>query len=417
MTELTQLAMFKQRDVEKLFAACVFASPLETVQQCGWLRPEVITDYRISKYWQAVTERIKPELSMTGQATDEILSITVEHDLLHDVSEWAGQTFLYNALPYANEISRRSYLVNISSKIGDLLKAVQQSDDNLARMTVKSMAELDVTNSTNAPVAFDIAELFDQVVMGGARSIQTHIIPLDNATGGLERQTSTYIAARPSIGKTALAWQIARTVAYSRLKVLFFSLEMSAVNLWGRASCPLINTTWRDVRAGKLTAEQKERLLAESYKLAANYDENLHIIDAPQTTETIWQATAQYRPDLIIVDHLRNVRDKHPSEVKRQGMIAERLKDVAKNFNCASLVLAQLNRQSEIRGEKRPQLSDLRDSGEIEEVADLIFMLYREEDNIDNITEVWIRKFRDGPRDVLIRLRFDPRQDWFDVPR
>lgn len=419
MTDITQLTMFKQRDVERLFAACVYSNPIEAIQLCGWLKPDMLMDDRIRRYWQTVIERIRPEMAGTDKATNEIVNITMEHDLTMDVTGWASQTFLYSPLPYANEISRRNYLTMLSTKIGELFKAIQQGNDAAARELVRGMAEMNIQNQVEVPVAFDVAETFDRVVTNGLRSVETFIPALDSATGGLERQTLSVIAARPSIGKTALAWQIARTAAYNGKSVLFFSLEMSAVNLWGRAACPLINTTWRDVRSGKLTAEQKERLLEESYKLAAQFDERLRIIDTPQTTETIWQTVAQLRPDLVVIDHLRLVKDTATSEVKRLGIISQRAKDIAKNFECSVLLLAQLNRQSEIRGEKRPILADLRDSGEIEENADLVLMLHREEFEGStkpekSITEVWIRKFRDGPRDVLIRLMFSPKNEWFE---
>lgn len=262
MTEITQLTMFKQRDIEKLFAACVYSNPLEAIQLCGWLQPNMLMDERIRRYWSTVLDRIRPEMAGTDKATSEIINITMEHDLTLDVTGWASQTFLYSALPYANEISRRNYLTMLSTRIGDLVKSIQQGDDTAAREIVRNLGEMDIKRQSTIPVAFDVAETFDKVVTEGLRSVETFIPSIDNATGGLERQTLSIIAARPSIGKTALSWQIARAAAYNGKQVLFFSLEMSAVNLWGRAACPTIGTTWRDVRAGKLSADQKENLLA-----------------------------------------------------------------------------------------------------------------------------------------------------------
>lgn len=419
MTELTQLAMFKQRDVEKLFAACIFANPLDAVQLCGWLKPEYIMDQRVKAYWSAVLDRIRPEMSGTDKVSQEITAITIEQDLMLDVTGWASQTFAYSPLPYANEISRRNYLTILSSKIGGLVQAIQQGNDTQAREIVQAMGEMNVKTQSDIPTAFDIAEQFSRVIAQGVRSVPTFIPKLDEATGGLERQTLSVLAARPSTGKTALAFQIARSVAYSGKDVLFFSLEMSAVNLWSRAACPTIDTTWRDVRAGKLSAEQQERLDAEQFKLASQFEDHLRIVDSTQTTETIWQTVAQLRPDLVVVDHLRLVKDAHVSEVKRLGIITQRLKDMSKNFGCAMLLLAQLNRESDKRSEPVPRLSDLRDSGEIEENADLVIMLHRDEAQtntkpLKSYTEAWIRKFRDGPRDVLIKLWFDPKAEWFE---
>jgi len=126
----------------------------------------------------------------------------------------------------------------------------------------------------------------------------------------------------------------------------------------------------------------------------------------------------------VIVDHLRLLKDKDQwrSEVKRQGHITQRLKDIAKEFNCHMMVLAQLNRGVESRNDKSPTLSDLRDSGEIEENADLVLGLHRpdyydKEDNpVISSTELITLKFRNGPRVRFelsfnkIRQKLEPRQ-------
>lgn len=421
MTDIQQLTMFKQRDVERQFAACVFIDPVSAVQQCGWLSPEIILNPQVSKFWRGVRNSIQPGTEFT--AANEISTTqALEAGLLPEIIGWSNDvTYSQISLPYANEIARRAYMTAISAKLGDLARAVGSGDDDLTRDVIRQMAAQDVKVSTVLPTALDVASQFEKIVTEDLRSVKFYLSPMDKATGGMERQTLTILAARPSIGKTALAWQIARSAAYAQKRVLFISLEMSSVNLWGRAACPQVETTWRDVRAGKLSKDQKERLVEESYKLAMQFEDKLMVIDTPQTTETIWQLVSEHRPELVIVDHLRLVKDTHTSEVKRQGMITQRLKEIAKNFQCAVLLCAQLNRQSETRAssEKRPILADIRDSGEIEENGDLILMMHREtfEGNIKpekSMTEIWLRKFRDGPRDVLVKLWFDPKSEWFE---
>ena len=98
----------------------------------------------------------------------------------------------------------------------------------------------------------DVGTRFNALVDAGQRCIETGIPPLDVMIGGLERQTEVVLSARPSMGKTALGLQIARNVAASGKKVIFFSLEMSAVSLWARVACPLASVSWRDVLANKL---------------------------------------------------------------------------------------------------------------------------------------------------------------------
>ena len=250
------------------------------------------------------------------------------------------------------------------------------------------------------------------------RSIMTSIPPLDNSLGGLERQTLTVLAARPSMGKSTLAWQIARNVATSGLKSMFFSLEMSATSLWAKAVCGVTGVRWRDVRSGIATPSQIEAILDQTAKLMNLYAESLLIDDGVNTTETIYRVVEQHRPDIVVVDHLRLVADPGEREHKRLGMITQRLKEISKSFNCSVLCLSQLNRGVEDRDKKTPSLADLRDSGEIEENADLVLMLHSDDyynpKNLPTaITEVLVRKFRDDVLNQKINLTFDKRHQWF----
>jgi len=170
-----------------------------------------------------------------------------------------------------------------------------------------------------------------------------------------------------------------------------------------------------------MSQEQEGQLLQKSADLAASYEGRLMIEDKPQTTDTIWRIVANEKPDLVMVDHLRRIRDKGDNEVKRQGEITERLAEMAKELDCHVMIAAQLNRGVEMRNDKRPMLSDLRDSGEIEENVDQVFMLYRDSYYNPPVTpqpysetELWIRKFRDGVRNAMVRLKFDERRQWFD---
>ena len=173
--------------------------------------------------------------------------------------------------------------------------------------------------------------------------------------------------------------------------------------------------------SGKLTQEEEHKLLSESELLMGQLQDKFYVIDTPSDTDRIWQIAASEKPDLIVVDHLRLVKDEGTNEVKRQGWITERLHDLSKAQDCHVMILAQLNRAVEQRSgqEKRPVLSDLRDSGEIEENADLVMMLYRsdiannDKPTLHSETELLIRKFRDGVRNGRILLSFNTKKQWF----
>jgi replicative DNA helicase len=420
--DVVQLSYLKQRSVEQYFAACMAVHPVATIEQCGWLTPDDLSSETIRDYWKLLRERVGPGMD-DHQATETSIQIAFEVGIQSDVMKWMSD-LPYMEIPqaYATEIVRRQYLVKAGQGMGKLATALGSQDDKEARKIIEDLASIRCGGMSIAPNTRMVAEKFEQIVMLGNRSVDTFIPPLDTATGGLERQTLTVIAARPSVGKTALIWQIARNVAQSGQQVIFFSLEMSAPSLWARAACPRVGITWRDVRAGRITKEKRDELIKESYILADQYKDTLRIIDVASTTESIWRTSIENKPDLIVVDHLRLVRDQMESEVKRLGMITERLKDIAKSVNCAALLAVQLSRESEKRKtNKQPQLSDMRDSGEIEENADLVCMLYRPDMGQNytkppkvSLTELWIRKFRDGPAGILVNLMFDTEQEWFD---
>lgn len=260
------------------------------------------------------------------------------------------------------------------------------------------------------------------------RSIRTYIPRLDEAIGGIERQSLTILAARPSMGKSTLAFQIARNIANAGGKVLFYSLEMSEAALWAKAICGSAHERWKDIRAmaldGRIPDPLFERLSDHAARFINEYGDRILIDDGVNTTATLIPGIDKHRPDLVVVDHLRLLGDRGESETKRLGEISKKLKDIAKDFNCAVLCLAQLNRGVEARENKRPELSDLRDSGEIEENADVVLMLYRQdyydtpgERPPNSLTEVLIRKFRDDIANRRILLNYNTSEQWFyDTP-
>jgi len=423
MTEIDQ-SILRARNVETMFAAAVSVSPLIAIQQCGWLKPDMLLTLGIRRYWEMVLERIN-----TGMEYDEAGAIAMqaamEAGIWRDLGQWEQEVRnTHQPNSYALEIARRNYVIQQQQSLPELSKALYEFDHETAREIIATMNARQEGAAVKLPDAWQLATTFEDVVNSGKRSVDTFIPQLDAATGGLERQTLTILAARPSMGKTALAWQIARNVTNSGGKVLFFSLEMSATNLWGRAACPVVKTTWRDVRAGRLNAEQKDKLIQASYELGMQYQDRLIILDDSHTTETIWRAVSQYQPDLVVIDHLRLIKDRNDNENKRQGAISERLKEIAKNFGTSVLCCVQLNRGVEARGDKRPILSDLRDSGEIEENADVVLMLYRDDyyNPLPNFngkppetspTELWVRKFRDGAREAKILMTMRLQEGWF----
>ena len=212
------------------------------------------------------------------------------------------------------------------------------------------------------------------------RPVSTGIGDLDRVITGLNRSDLIILAARPGMGKTSFALNIARNVAcQSKKTVAFFSLEMSKEQLASRllSSEALVGGT--KLRTGKLSDEEWQRLVPASDILK---NANLYIDDTPGITITEMKSRLRRlrNIDLVVVDYLQLMSSTRriESRVNEISEITRSLKIMAKELNVPVITLSQLSRASEQRPDHRPQLSDLRDSGSIEQDADIVLFLYRE---------------------------------------
>lgn len=219
---------------------------------------------------------------------------------------------------------------------------------------------------------------------GGATGLPTGFSDLDNLTGGLHDSELIILAARPSMGKTALATNIADYVTCEAgASALFVSLEMAQLELAQRMLCARGKIDGRKFRGGYLSGEDREELVKASSELS---QARLYIDDTPSRTITEIAACARRlkrREDLglIVIDYLQliepdNARDPRQEQVAK---IARRLKGMARELAVPVLCLAQLNRQAEATKDNRPRLSHLRESGAIEQDADVVMFVHREE--------------------------------------
>jgi len=200
-------------------------------------------------------------------------------------------------------------------------------------------------------------------------------------------------------------------------KVLYMSVEMSRNKLWGRLVCGAMGIQLRDL--WRLTPEQKEQLSVVNAELMNRLGDRL-VIDDRSTVyaEDIWKMTAKVQPDILFVDHLGLVASKTVNPVERLGQVSWAGKQVAKEFDCATVMLSQLSRAAEARDNKRPTLSDLRDSGHLEQNSDTVIFIHRD-DYYNNQaaelsqTELILGKNRDGARNIVIRVMYDLRRQVF----
>jgi replicative DNA helicase len=247
--------------------------------------------------------------------------------------------------------------------------------------------------------------------------VPTGFYDLDRMTSGFQAGDMIVLAARPSMGKTALAINIAEHVALNEgLPVAVFSMEMGAAQLAVRIVGSIGRIDQGHLRTGKLTDDEWPRLTEAIEKLRPV---SLHIDETPGLTPSELRANARRlartcgKLGLIVVDYLQLMSGSSSEGENRAtelGEISRGLKMLAKELQCPVIALSQLNRSVETRTDKRPMMSDLRESGAIEQDADIIMFIYRDEyynkDTKDpGVAEIIIGKQRNGPTG-MIKLAF-----------
>jgi replicative DNA helicase len=270
-----------------------------------------------------------------------------------------------------------------------------------------------------------LAESFDRLdelskEQGGLRGVATGFPDLDNATAGLQKGNLIILAARPGVGKTTLAMNIAQYAAINEKRnVGFFSLEMSVEELTDRLSVNVADIdAWR-LKTGKLTEDEFTKL-STAYGILA--EAPIYIDDTPGLSILEMRTKARRLQvenglDLLIVDYLQLAKSRNlENRVQEVSEISQGLKNLARELKIPVIALSQLSRGVESRNVKKPQLSDLRESGSIEQDADIVMFLWREDDeNLENMM-LDIAKHRNGALTSIPlffkgdRIKFYPRE-------
>lgn len=266
----------------------------------------------------------------------------------------------------SGELSSDKLLDSAEQKIYDIRNRNEiKGLKRLSAVILETMDRLDMLNSPESDLA---------------KPISTGIGDLDRTITGLNRSDLILLAARPGMGKTSFALNIAKHAAVKcKKRVVFFSLEMSREQLASRllSSEALISGT--TLRTGKLSDDEWERLIPASDVLGST---EMYLDDTPGLTVPAMKAKLRRLKDvdLVIIDYLQLMSGARRTDNRVQEIseITRNLKIMAKEINVPVITLSQLSRESEKRADHRPQLSDLRDSGSIEQDADIVLFLYRE---------------------------------------
>lgn len=315
------------------------------------------------------------------------------------------------------EKSMRRQLLEYGDSVISTVRSTTLNSEELIGQFSETLFKLSTFDNKEGLILLKqtIGETFEHILEmanneGQITGLTTGFRDLNNVLSGLQNSDFILLAARPSMGKTALGIHMALNAALANKKVAVFSLEMSRRQILQRILSILSNVNVQDIISGNITEEDWSLLFNASNKVA---DLEMYIDDTPSISLTELRAKSKRKRaesglDLIVIDYLQlMVNDVGRNDNRQQEIsnISRGLKALAKELNIPVLALSQLSRKTEERANKKPMLSDLRESGAIEQDADVAMMLYREdyyedydvESTEKNIIEVIIAKHRNGP--------------------
>ncbi|NOQ67671.1 MAG: replicative DNA helicase [Desulfobacterales bacterium] len=337
---------------------------------------------------------------------------------LTDIVPVAANIIYYAQIIRSKAILRR--LIQTSIEIAARCYEEQEDIDSLVDDAEKTIFEISQTKSNQGFQALSkiIPESFKRIERLAEKKelitgVPTGYDDLDGITCGLQSSDIIILAGRPSMGKTALAMNIVQHAAiFHKVPVAVFSLEMSKEQLGMRMLCSVSRVDSQDLRTGHIRDTDWPKLARATGILS---DAPIFIDDSPAISVLEMRAKSrrlktEHNIGLVVVDYLQLMRGRSNTERREQEIseISRSLKAMAKELDLPVIALSQLNRSLESRPNKRPQLSDLRESGAIEQDADVICFLYRDEiynKSEDNpkrgIAEVIIGKQRNGPTGTI----------------
>jgi replicative DNA helicase len=411
-------------DAEASMLGAILIDSDAIVRIADAVTPEDFYDERHQRIYEAVKklyEKHRPIDVLT-------LSNQLKEDSLLDVVGGASYlTELTNYVPTAAHVEHYAEIVAQKAVRRRLIKASQDItelgyDEAKSIRELVEEAETQLFNVSQQQVKQDIASLEDILAesferldelhkdKGKIRGVPTGLKDMDNILAGLQRSDLIIIASRPSMGKTALALNIAHNIAAkAEQPVLLFSIEMSKEQLVDRLLAMESGVDAWNIRTGNLSDADFEKL---GQAMGTLSEAPIYIDDSPYLTVSDLRTKArreQHQRQLgaIFVDYLQLMSggSRYGNDFNRVQEISEisrGLKAIARELNVPVVALSQLSRSVEARSPQIPQLADLRDSGSIEQDADVVAFIYREDyynpdTNRKNITDIMIKKHRNGP--------------------
>ena len=376
----------------------------------------------------------------------DLLSVSTrlkEKNLLETVGSNSYLTELINAVPTASHISNYAKIVQRKRVLRDLIYASQEINSmghdekedideilDKAEQRIFSIAQKSLTQRFFS-VKEGLEEAFERIdklskYKGGLRGVSTGFNDLDNILAGFQKSDLIILAARPSIGKSSLALNFAFNVALkNKIPVGIFSLEMSKDQVIDRLIASLSNIDLWRLRTGRLSSDGQDNDFSRiQHTMGILSETPIYIDDAASSNVLQMRAMArrlqaEHGLGLIVIDYLQLMEPRNPNAgiVQQVSEISRSLKGLARELDVPVLALSQLSRAVEHRTPQIPRLADLRESGSLEQDADVVMFIYREDRYIDdtsrkNIADIIIAKHRNGPVGK-VELYFDDQRVCF----
>lgn len=408
-------------EAEQAILGCMLIEKEAIATAEGLLRAEDFYKDAHRKVFQVITN-----LYEKGEPID-LISVTEELRGKNQLEEVGGSIYiteLANCVPTAAHVEYYAKLVQSKSILRNLITTATQ----IAALGYQGEEEVEVlldqaeqmifgiaqrsNNQSFAPIKSVLIDAFERLeqiynTAGGITGVASGFNDLDYMTSGFQPSDLVIIAARPSMGKTAFCLNIAQNIAVkNKVPVAIFSLEMSKEQLAQRMLCAEARINGQRLRNGQLQDSEWQVL---SHALSRLSEAPIFIDDTPSISVMELRAKsrrikAEHGLGMVIIDYLQLMQGRNKIENRQQEIseISRSLKALARELQVPVIALSQLSRAVESRINKRPQLSDLRESGAIEQDADIVSFIYRDdyynpESEKQNIAEIIIAKQRNGP--------------------
>jgi replicative DNA helicase len=421
-------------DAEESVLGALLLDKDAIISVAEFLRPLDFYDGRHKEIFECALELYEDRVPIDVMTVSDRLK---KRKVLKKIGGAAFLAELANKVPTSAHVEHYGRIVKDAATKRALMAAASKlvdlsMDEGLKAEDLLDKAESEVFSLTQSAlkqtftrVRDALAESFDRLdelhkTSGGLRGVPTGFKELDDMTAGLQRSNLVIIAARPGIGKTSLALNIAQFIAVKEKRpVGFFSLEMSKEELVDRLLVGQADIDAWKLKTGKLSEEDFTKLSNAMGELA---EAPIYIDDTPALSILEMRTKARRLQvergvDLLIVDYLQLARSRSlENRVQEVSEISQGMKNMARELKVPVIALSQLSRAVESRGEKRPQLSDLRESGSIEQDADIVMFLWKEDDEKPEMIRLDIAKHRNGPLGSIElffkgdRIKFYPRE-------